>query len=422
MNRLILMLGFVILGLTSHAQKKEIDRTRELKIGSQLPSFPKSKVVNYPNKVYDYKKSANKLLILDFFNTSCASCIENMPRLNKLKMQFKDQLDVVMVTYEDKQRMEKFYANNKFLKKNNVNLPTIVSDTLLKRYFPHQAVSHTVWIMNNEVKAISHPDFVNEENIQRLLDGKTISIPLKNDFAISEIEEKSETIDSKGKSLIGSIQLTGYKNNLNSTGLKYRYDSLQQMHVTYINNLDILGAFTAAWAHIKTPKYFLTKDRVVWEVANPDRYFYDKSKSLPYHAWAEQYAICYERKDCLEVSDTVRVQKVLDDLSDLLNLDVKWETRKRPCLIIANEGKADEKKIAEIPDNDSNLVEGAETLTGYLDFAGVFPPVFDESKYTGIIKVPNGYDLEKLNARLSYYGLKIKESSRDMEVLVIRER
>lgn len=422
MKKLMLIITCMLLVMMSNAQKNEMDRSKGLKIGSQLPTFPRSAIINYPGKLYDYKKSDSKVFILDFFNTGCASCIENMPRLNKLKEKFRDQLDVVMVTYEDRQRMEKFYANNKFLKENNVKLPTIVSDTSLKKYFPHQAVSHTVWIINNEVKAISHPDFVNEENIQRLLEGKSINVPLKDDFTLNEIEESSQTNGSMRKSLIGSLQLTGYKSNLNSTGLKYRYDSIQGMHVTYINNLDILGAFTAAWAHVKTPKYFLTKERIVWEVTDPDRYFYDKSKSLPYHAWAEQNAICYERKDCLEVSDTIRVKKVLEDLSDLLNLDVKWEVRKRPCLIIVNEGKADGKKIAEIPDNDSNLVEGAETLTGYLDFAGAFPPVFDESKYTGIIQVPNGYDLEKLNRRLSYYGLKIKEGFRDMEVLVIRER
>lgn len=420
MKKLLILIILAVSTLSVWAQYTNLDLSQALKVGDSLINFPKAQVINYNSSTFDYTKSKGKLLLLDFFNTRCSSCIAKMPTMEKIQKEMKGQLEVVMVTYEDKATMEKFYKNNKYLKEHKCKLPTIVSDTSLIKLFPYNAVSHVVWVYDHQIKAISYPDHVTQENIQKVIKGETVEIPVKNDFEVVEIQANANVLGRTDDNLIGKVELTAYNPKLTLNGLKIDYDSITGMQTAYINNVSILGAFTSARAKIKDPSYFLIKDRYEWHVKDPEQYEYFESEANPYRLWAEKNAICYKRISRRKLPDSTWAKLVMRDIADFLQIDVSWETKSKRCLVISTTEKGE--KI--IPQKSVVFQESA-TLAFGLDFSGRFLPVIDEASFKSPLTLPAIKDLKdykELNPYLVGYGLMIKEELRDIEVLVVKER
>ena len=420
MKKLLILIILAVSTLSAWAQYTNLDLSQALKLGDPLADFPKSQIINYNSSTFDYAKSKGKLLLLDFFNTRCSSCIAKMPTMEKIQKEMKGQLEVVMVTYEDKTTMEKFYKSNKYLKEHNCKLPTIVSDTSLIKLFPYNTVSHVVWVFDHQIKAISHPDYVNQENIMKVIKGEAVEIPVKNDFEVVEIQRIGGLVDATEVGLIGQVMLSAYNPKLTLNGLKIEYDSITGLETAYINNVSIIGAFTSARSVIKEPTYFLIKDRYEWHVKDSLAYEYFESETNPYRLWAEKNAICYKRVSKRKLSDSTWAKLVMRDIADFLHIEVSWEIRKKPCLVI----KSVEKGERVVPQK-SNIFQESGALALGLDFSGRFHPTIDEANYKGSLTLPTikGIkDYKEFNPYLLGYGLMIKEELRDIEVLVIREK
>ncbi len=66
----------------------------------------------------------------------------------------------------------------------NIDLPVPIFDTILNSYFPHKSIPHEVWIDSSEiVLGITESEQVTAANIELLLQGKKLNMPIKNDFA-----------------------------------------------------------------------------------------------------------------------------------------------------------------------------------------------------------------------------------------------
>lgn len=67
-------------------------KIRNLKIGDRVPEIIISKIIgdSKPDaKISDFK---DKLLILDFWDTFCGSCIEALPKLDSLQQKFGNKI------------------------------------------------------------------------------------------------------------------------------------------------------------------------------------------------------------------------------------------------------------------------------------------------------------------------------------------
>lgn len=56
----------------------------------------------------------NKPTFVNFWFTSCPPCIEEMPALNELKEKYKDKINFVSITFDTKEKVEKFLTKYKF--------------------------------------------------------------------------------------------------------------------------------------------------------------------------------------------------------------------------------------------------------------------------------------------------------------------
>ncbi|MCY4779259.1 redoxin domain-containing protein [Sphingobacterium sp. UT-1RO-CII-1] len=409
--RIQIKILFLLLALSLQAQDK-VDLSKALKVGQELPVLPDLPVLNYQSPKIDWGEINDKVIILDFFDTSCSNCIRDMPKLQKLQDELSDKLQIVLVTWQDKETIERFYANNAYLKKNKVHLPTIYGDTLLKSYFPHKGVPHTAWIFQNKVQATSFADFSKAENVEKLYNDGAVRLPIKNDFADKIVSSLTKTSELNR---IGSVRiLKGFNEEAKESGLEIRYDSLEDVNVSTINNLDVLGAYTSVLARLKKPTFFLKEERIVWSVKNADKYRYPingEGKT----SWLLINGINYERIESKIRTEEEIANAIISDLNMFLGLNVRWDNRKIPCLVLQS---INNKLVQE--EKESGL-SSTDVLAFMIDYQGEFPPVVDEVKSKLRMEIKDYSSVETLNRQLEKYGLMLKEDMRELEVLVFEE-
>lgn len=393
--------------------QKQIDRSQELKIGQVMPDMPVQPVLNYKQSNIDIKSFRDKVVILDFFDTFCTNCIAAMPKLQKLQNELGDKLQVILVTWQDQQTIEKFYQTNSFLKENKVKLPTIYSADLLRSYFPHTGVPHTAWLYHNKVQAITYSDFVNKETIETLYNNGTIELPLKSDFN-EGLKEGRNVLEP----VIGSVKIAGYRDGVKPGGIQITFDSIANLQKTIFYNMDILGAYTAAWSKIKKPIFLMKDERIVWKVRDSSRYQYSKGTEGK-NRWLLKNGITYERYDQIKRSESEQAQIILQDLNTFFGLDVYWTKKELPCLVIKKQ-KVDIGSISLL-EKEGGL-EGTAVLAFMLDYQGKFPPIVDEVAAKMNIHLDDYASVEKVNQQLKVYGLVLTKEIRPLDVLVFEEK
>ncbi len=172
MNLKYCLTGILCLFLKSDAQQ-----IKPITIGDKVPDVAIKNIYNYPALQSMLSAFNNKLLILDFMATNCSSCIKALPAFDALQKKYVDKIQIVLVTNQSAERVKTFLHNHTECK-----LPMLSSDTVLSKLFPHTYISHEVWIKDGIVKAITYPEYVNAKNVEAVLAGSLISLPIKNDL------------------------------------------------------------------------------------------------------------------------------------------------------------------------------------------------------------------------------------------------
>ncbi|TDQ77968.1 thiol-disulfide isomerase/thioredoxin [Sphingobacterium yanglingense] len=413
MRGYVMICLFVWLGVAqAMGQSRSIDRSQQFFVGESIPEMVTMPIVNWEQSEIDLGRYKDRVVVLEFFDTYCATCIEGMPHLQQVQQQMGDKLLVLMVTWQSKEVIEKFYRDNRFLKENNVKLPTIVDDTLMRKYFPHQGVPHTVFLYQGKVQAVTYPDYVKKKFVDELYTTGKLSVPQKDDF-----KEGTKMFEEE-VGLIGSVRLTGYQESLEEKpGLTIERDSVSGVYKTYFYNVGILNAYKAILAYIKKPTFILTEQRILWKVKDPSKYRYQEGSGGS-HIWLTQHGISYERRSKVvgDLSDQAKL--VLNDLNSLLGLSVYWDTLEMDCLIVR---KARKKVKSVDAVKTGKKIENIGILTFLMDYSGNYPPIIDESGYTGGLTIANYASIEELNLQLRYYGLEIITGRRPIEILVLEE-
>jgi len=143
-----------------------------------MPAVVISHLVNTPATAV-HLPGTRPLVLLDFFATSCSSCVAALPRLDSLQKKFGDRLQVLVVTAEAGETLQKFLLRN--TKARGVQLPFVYADTTLAALFPHELLPHEVWLSGGVVTAITDADQVTETNISAILEGKSQMLTPKAD-------------------------------------------------------------------------------------------------------------------------------------------------------------------------------------------------------------------------------------------------
>lgn len=197
----------------------QIDFT-SLKIGDQVPEVILDHMLNYDSPSAKLSQFKGKLLILDFWATSCAPCIAQIPKLDSLQATFPKELSILSVTSERSSRIAAFLQKYNATHANPNRLPNVVEDKALRQLFPYSYIPHYVWIRpDGKVAAFTSAYYLTAEKISGFLKAGTLdSVPVKADIDLNKPLFASEFLPLNN---LTRYQIF-FKGRIEGTGSSYR--------------------------------------------------------------------------------------------------------------------------------------------------------------------------------------------------------
>jgi FKBP-type peptidyl-prolyl cis-trans isomerase/thiol-disulfide isomerase/thioredoxin len=396
-----------------------------LKVGDTLPDLFIAKLINHRGKSLRTGDFSDRLLILDFWATTCGSCVVEIPKLAKVQRQFGSKIKILPVTPEKKELVQAFWKSNNHL--NKLDLPVVVEDTLLSKYIRHRFISHEAWVYKGKIVAITGPEYVDSSTVSKVLSGAKINFPLKYDYYNFNFDAPLFTLDTTQidpqHTSVTYAALSGYRQGMSSEGMGgmgIKRDTLRRSVRVYIANSSVYSAYIFLYNRVglmpRTAQGF-SPNQVVWEVGNRDQYQWRGKKLSSYQQdWEALHSFCYEsvRPDTGQSDRQVYLQAMVD-LEGLLGINVRWQRRRENVYVLKTDALA-KTKI---------LTEGLSTLSlvGGMNQNESSSYVLDESG--GGLKVPKAFinfrDTDSLALAIAPYGLRLEQQQRDVDKLVFTE-
>jgi len=233
MKRKFLLLVLIIC-ITSCKDENSI-----AELGKPVPNYKFSNILNSEQSQISLDDFKGKPVILEFWATWCGPCIPAMKKLDSLKNTYGDEIEIITVSSEDQQRLEKF------IKSSQTSL-RIVSDTTHIKTFKYKVIPHSIIIdKNGVVKAITSPENINDKVIKNLIADNEIDLELKDDFyidpnltveTIKTVANSDYTIELKNydqEKRGGSMRLTDSEANTN--GIEIWNSPIPRLYQTLFN-------------------------------------------------------------------------------------------------------------------------------------------------------------------------------------------
>jgi hypothetical protein len=311
----------------------------------------------------------------------------------------------------------------------------------LGQFFPHSGEPFHVWIdTNGVIKAMTTGYSTTENIISSYFDGNQLTLPSRPAPYEIEISPYQSVLQTRSSLIVDKIVFSSIiTSNLNLKEFNRGpiIDSLTKKHIGFRTQGDLLFLFKYMFPG------FDFKDRIVLDVKNPYKYIKPKNAELLSN-WMEENVYYYELKLPLHMltdshsENRLLFRKIMQqDFERFLKIKVSRETRKIKCRIMIRSSTEDlitskeGKKIWER--GFDNVLRIRQTpfheLFYNLQLAFLQAPILPLVNETGImgnklIDVDLCSDLRDIaitSKELLKYGLKIIETEKDLDVLVIKE-
>jgi FKBP-type peptidyl-prolyl cis-trans isomerase/thiol-disulfide isomerase/thioredoxin len=408
----------------------QTDLTSGLKVGDSVPNVIITKLLNSGVDNIEISQFKKKLLLIDFWSIYCTGCVLSIPKLDKMQKKYGQNIKILLATQESKQLVAPFWQKNKYTRASN--LPTVIEDTQLIKLFPHNAVTHGIWIYKGKVVAITGSDYIDENGVEQIFSGKKVDWLTKNDsFVYNSVVPLFHVNTSIAKKFDNNLQyaaIRGFKDSISNGGLSagsgFVKDSLNKTIRMYLINSAIYSGYALSINHVggldtlNRPMYrAIMPNQIIWEVSDRGKYQYmGKLKSGYEQDWMRKHGICYESV----VADTGQRErdlyaKMSTDLNLLLGLDVRWIRRSEQVYIL----KRTSNKSQVVVSDGVRATELVYALNSQSDNPYVY---FDDK--SGILlprSVSTINDLKQLALFVKPYGLEIVKENRIIHKLLFKE-
>ncbi|MHB8207638.1 TlpA family protein disulfide reductase [Mucilaginibacter sp.] len=397
-----------------------------IKIGQKVPNILIEQIIHFQHRSAKLSDFRGKFLLLDFWFTSCGSCIEEMPKLQALQQKFPDKFKVLMVTYQNKEKVEKFFRESKTV--NGITLTSVVADSILNLLFPHVTDPHEVWIDDKGiVQAITETQSVTEENLLKFINHQALDLPLKVDAPDKAALRtyKPVILYNYDKYKSGMLYYSYLGEGRDDVAGLQGTDELDSSHKRIRStNCSMVDLYKLAYGKIEG----FPNSRVFC-------LFGDTAKYHPFNIEHDKnYLFCYD----IVLKDTSKTRIyscMLDDLNRYFGIKSSLVKRPISCLVIkkvslddklkSKGGKADDIRIG----NKYQFYNMTFTtiIQNYVDLLPMSPslqkPILDETGYTGTVDV--NFDLSDfaaLKKSLALYGLDLVEGERQIDIIVLKDK
>lgn len=417
-----------------------------LNIGDTCPAICIDHIVNYQTQEINLSDLRGKLVLLDFGNINCTSCVEGLPVLDSLQRQFKDKIQIFWVTPDASEQINKFLSKNA-IGKSIHSLPIIANDSILSKYFVHYTFPHEVWITSKGiVGAFTSQYHVDANSITAILSNKPIRWAVKREFkydysqSILTLNKENIFPRNKPENLYYSIfsrRMEGMEEGSKPTsvyGGRYYEDSSSEKGIAKLHmiNRSIFDLYTMPLTNSKA--FVCQRSNIILDVKNKDAILFDEGKGDYVEDWGLNHYYCYELSYPSDLPIDKRNEKVMSDLNYYLNLNGRIETRDRICYEIVFKSNNNihtivyaERKSTQKIDRDYEFHYFLEDINKTLGQTPVFANetlLDDQSLMLDRKDTPRNktLDLQSLKSILSKYGLDAREVRKKVNVFVLSDK
>ncbi|PWG80197.1 FKBP-type peptidyl-prolyl cis-trans isomerase [Pararcticibacter amylolyticus] len=411
--------------------------------GDQLPGFSIPAIIHGPQSSAHTSEFKDKLLIIDFWSTTCSGCVAALPKMEALQKEFGNQVKVLPVTYETREVVDSFWPKNHYTR--DLTIPTVVEDKQFHACFSHTVIPHEVWVYKGKVIGITEPEYVDQENIRKVLTGDIPDWPLKDDYYRLDLQNAPlfkpdpNQIDVRSTSLEYSAICDYLEDQGRSAGGTYGMmglarDSVKKtvriFNINYpiftIYNMYLMQA-SRGTKLVKPDGVSIAPNEIVWDVNDPTRYMPENANFTPqlktgyYGDWCRRNAICFEAQYPDKGQDQAAIARAaIADLDRLLGLKVRWENlTEKVWVLVKGKPVAAPRKEASVDGPPISAV------SYYLNRNPKNPYVFDESGADPDlrldIKLSEESDLQVVRKSLQRLGFDLKGEQRRVDKLIFSE-
>jgi thiol-disulfide isomerase/thioredoxin len=412
-----------------------------LKTGDTIPDLPDAEFLN-ANSTIRLSALRGKIVILDFWNVQCKSCIASMPAMDSLQKKFGKDLQIILITYNKGTEVKELFER---LRRPFPDLPMIINDSILNALFPHRGDPYHVWIdKKGMIRKITAGNNASPKNVSKAIN--------ENIFSGSDLiripgytftQPIIEPIFRHSPDLIQQYRLlTHHINSLDmSSVFMIRLDSNSQkrIRITAVNQ-PILSLYTAAYLRelFDFPlniQQLAGNNRIELIDPDPER-FNPPTDQSALDSWNTVYSYCYEAVSNGTDTNTAYANMKIDlDRYFGFKSEIKMVRKKCFVLVRTDTVRRFDKKE---PGNDSYMSERSDTLiiknmtirNSLLKFLtlryqhlGI--PVIDETGFKGKIDLElyaSLSNLEQVRKQLHKWGLDLIEAVRPVKIIFINTK
>lgn len=276
-----------------------------------------------------------------------------------------------------------------------------------RNIFPYKVIPHSIIIdKNGIVRAITNPENISKEVIERLIRSDRIDVREKNDFAVDDFAMKYDTIKSFS-SADYNIYLSGYDVKKSpEVSLKHTLDG--NVNGIEVSNVSLLRLYMSLFDN--------TMSRIVFKDGLTEKDFPYKKSSMYNFS--------------VEVSD--KFEKNWKEISaEFLNSNLEYHVKETVDSLICYEIKDLDKVLKNSKFEKKEFSYGGgiykskntplEELIKYIeDFTSI--PVIDSTNLKGNFDIDLNWQLEDpktINTALKKYGLLLERSKIKLPVTII---
>lgn len=422
---------------------------RPVEKGEKVPAISLSIIQNDISSTIPLSSLQGKLVILDFWGINCSPCIKAFPKLMDLQNKFKKEIQIILVNSASRHYLDSIIKKRSEISRlyKIPDLPQVTSDTVLGQLFPHLTIPHYVWIDGKGKLLTNTGDReLSEENIKAVLQFKGAKFFEKKDFLSynDSLPMIPQLFTNQPDPLQYYSCVTKWMQGFGSGDVLIT-DSLKNTVRLSRPPLSLLMLLSDALTKHKVfndpyqDAAFDYGKRVIMEVQDSNRYFYNRLKYKSIEDWKSTNHFGYE--GVFPLSEKVFIYDfMLADLCRFFQIDVTLTKKKVKCLALVRTSDTDKIKYKggyvrgnpQIFTDTLGVVHLLSTRLNMLrnwlsaanrDKAFIFVDHTNYTKNVGLEIHSPLDDIEALRKELnSKYDLDLIETETEVEFMVIRDK
>lgn len=424
----IILAVIAFLSLSTSGQQQ---RRSKLKVGDVVPDIDLNMILNSPYRNLKLSDFRGKIVILDYWNKWCGSCLEAFPKLQILQKKYKDQVVIIPVSFLHKQQVVKDFLSNRKKLGLEIKLPFVVFENTQNKLFellPTVGYPHCIWINKaGKVLSISSTEYINDDNIQRSLKGEKLEMS-ERDFQMDFNNSKPLLTGGNGgtdTAFVYRSLLTKFNNSINYTINKEFDSNRKRVYAFNQSSLELIKY--SLYKGVSKDPY---NQYVVFDGINTNDFIFNGSKNERYK-WEQKNQYCYDLILPPEFPDDQVFNVMHEDLSRFFNIRSSLEIQWTNCLVLRRidtidriKSKTGKLDLSYSADKTNISMKGATipTLISFITMEDS-PIIIDDTKYTSLIdikiNISKPFNLEVINAQLIKNGLKLLNEKRQINMIVI---